>query len=108
MKKIEVIVNGKAFPCRTTMGAMLRFKRETGKEVVDITDWAFTDLCTFLWCCVASASKADGKKFDLSLMDFADNITPDELEAWAQSIKAEQETENKDTTKANGEKKSLA
>ena len=41
-------------------------------------------------------------------MDFADNITSDELEAWAQSIKAEQEAENKDTTKANGEKKSLA
>jgi hypothetical protein len=44
MKKIEVTINGEAFPCRPTMGAMLRFKRETGKEVVDITDWAFTAL----------------------------------------------------------------
>lgn len=105
-KKVEVIVNGEAFPCRTTMGAMLRFKRETGKEVVDITDWEFTDLCTFLWCCVASASKADGKKFDLSLMDFADNITPKELTAWAESIKeAQEETENDDTP---DEKKSQA
>lgn len=95
MKKVEVIVNGEAFPCRTTMGAMLRFKRETGKEVTDITDWTFTDLCTFLWCCVASASKHDGKRFDMSLMDFADSLTPDELEAWAASIKESQAENNK-------------
>lgn len=106
MNKVEITINGVAYPCRTTMGAMLRFKRETGREVMDITEWAFSDLCAFLWCCVSSASKADGKNFDLSLMDFADNITPDELEAWAQSIKAKQEAENKDA--AAGEKKSLA
>lgn len=87
MRRAEVVVNGQAFPCRTTMGAMLRFKRETGKEVSDITDWGLTELCTFLWCCVVSASKHDGKDFDLSLMDFADSLTPDELNAWAETVK---------------------
>ena len=30
MKRIEVTINGKAYPCRQTMGAMLRFKQEAG------------------------------------------------------------------------------
>ncbi len=89
MRKVEVIVDGKSYPCRTTMGAMLRFKRETGKEVTEISDWEFTDLCTFLWCCVVSASKHDGVEFDMSLLDFADCITPSELSEWTASIKEE-------------------
>ena len=33
MAKIEVTINGAKYPCRPTMGAMLRFKKETGKTV---------------------------------------------------------------------------
>lgn len=88
------------------MGAMLRFKRETGKEVSDIVEWTFTDLCTFLWCCVASASKADGKKFDMSLMDFADNLTPEEMSSWSESVREGQEPGPEDTGSMPGEKKS--
>lgn len=80
------------------MGAMLRFKRETGKEVTEIKG-EVSDLCTYLWCCVASASKHDGIDFDLSLMDFADSIAPEEVTAWANAINAESGTDN-------GEKKS--
>lgn len=87
MKKIEVTVNGEKYPCRMTMGAMLRFKQETGKEIDDITKWTFTDLCTLLWCCVVSASKADEKKFDMQLMEFADSLTPDEMSAWAETVR---------------------
>lgn len=82
MAKIEITINNVAYPCRPTMGAMLRFKRETGKEVTEITDTSFTDLCTYLYCCVASASAADGKDFSLSLMDFADALNPDDMTAW--------------------------
>lgn len=85
MSRIEITVNGEVFPCHTTMGAMLRFKRETGKEVSEITEWGLSDLCTFMWCCVASASRHEGKDFSLSLMDFADSISPEELSDWAAS-----------------------
>ncbi len=85
MAKIEITVNGKAYPCRQTMGAMLRFKRETGKEVTDIKR-EVSDLCTYLWCCVCSASKHDGLDFDLSLMDFADSISPEDVKAWAETL----------------------
>lgn len=83
MAKIEVTINGVAYPCRPTMGAMLRFKKETGKEVTEITSNSLTDLCTYLYCCVASASAADGVDFIMSLMEFADALNPEDMTAWA-------------------------
>lgn len=88
-KKVEITINGVAYPCRPTMGAMLRFKKETGREVTEIKPDSFTDLCTYLWCCIVSASKADGLKFDFSLMDFADCISQDDMLDWAQSVSDE-------------------
>lgn len=68
-----------------TMGAMLRFKMETGKEVSDISN-DVTDMCTYLFCCIASACKHDGMEFGLSLMDFADSVTLDDVAAWTEAI----------------------
>lgn len=84
------------------MGAMLRFKRETGKEITDIDPSSFTDLCTYLWCCVVSASKRDGKEFNMSLMEFADSITPEDMAEWNKAIMADAESAEE------GEKKSPA
>ena len=86
MKRIEITVNGKAYPCSPTMGAMLRFKRETGREITEIDPQSFSDLCTYLWCCVVSASKRDGMEFGMSLMDFADSISPDDMGEWSAAI----------------------
>jgi hypothetical protein len=102
MAKIEVTINNVAFPCRPTMGAMLRFKKETGKEITEIKQDSFTDLCVYLYCCVASASAADGVPFSMSLMDFADALNPDDMSAWAASI---QNTDAKDVKNAEGEEK---
>lgn len=83
---IEVTINGKVYPCRPTMGAMLRFKKETGKEVTEITTDNFSDLCTYLYCCVASASAADKVPFDMPLMDFADALSAEDMENWAKAM----------------------
>lgn len=84
--KVDVTVNGVVYPCRPTMGAMLRFKKETGKEITEITDKSFTDLCTYLYCCVASACAADKIDFNLSLIEFADALNPEDMSAWAGQI----------------------
>lgn len=104
--KVEIIVNGEAYPCRPTMGAMLRFKRETGREVTEIQSESFSDMCTYLWCCITSASKHDGKKFDMPLMDFADSITPDDMTEWANSLREGKEEADTDTPDSGSEKKS--
>ena len=66
MKKVEIKIGNEVFPCRQTMGAMLRFKQETGREVTEIDATSFTDICTFLWCCIVSASAC---KSELSSAD---------------------------------------
>lgn len=90
---MTIKINGKEYPCRVTMGAMLRFKRETGRDVNQIGEGDVSDLVTFLWCCMASASKADGVEFGMSLMDFADRIAPDTITEFCNSMGQEKKTE---------------
>lgn len=65
---------------RITMGAMRRFKRETGKDISQ-TGSDIDLLGTFMWCCVASACNADGVPFDMDADKFADGL---DLEAFTQ------------------------
>lgn len=90
MKEVTINVDGQQWPCRPTMGALLRFRQETGYEVTEIKGDSLTDVCTYLWCCVKSASSADGKQFDLSLIDFADRIDQSDLVAWSSMISGEE------------------
>lgn len=75
------------------MGAMLRFKKETGKEITELSD-SLTELCAYLYCCVASACAADKVPFSMDLMEFADALSPEDLNAWAESVAANTNTEN--------------
>lgn len=78
MKKVEVTINGRAYPCRMTMGAMLLFKERTGREATAIAEDSVSDMTVLVWCCIKSACRFDRIDFDISLEDFADGITPDE------------------------------
>ncbi|MEG1345886.1 MAG: hypothetical protein RSC78_04070 [Acidaminococcaceae bacterium] len=79
------------------MGAMLRFKKETGKEVTEVTVNDFTDLCTYLWCCVSSASAHDKIEFNLPLMEFADALSPEDMTVWA--LQMQDKSTNKGSAK---------
>lgn len=95
MKRITI--NGNEYPCRVTMGAMLRFRNETGRDVSQLDSNEAADLVTLLWCCVASASKADGVEFGMGLMDFADTLTPETLTGFYTSLEKEQAGREKKT-----------
>lgn len=88
MAKIEVIINGVAYPCRPTMGAMIRFREIANKDITQLEN-NFTDMCKYLYCCVASASAADGISFCLDFMAFADAICPDDLNNWFRNLQEE-------------------
>lgn len=89
-KKFAITVDGTEYPCRPTMGAMLRFKQETGREVTQIEPGDLSGLVTYLWCCVLSACKREGVDFPLSLMDFADAIAPQDVALWTASLQEEE------------------
>lgn len=92
-----ITINGKEYPCRVTMGAMLRFKRETGKDVSEIGQSDVSDLLTLLWCCVASACAGAGVSFKMGLMDFADRIEPETLTGFYTSMEKEPSDPEKKT-----------
>lgn len=97
MKRIEIEINGEAYPCMPTMGAMLRFKTYAGHDVTQMDGQSVSDVLTYLYCCVQSACAREGKPFDMSLMEFADAITDEEVTGWAEHLNAD--GEEKETKK---------
>lgn len=82
----KINVDGVEYPCRHSMGALLRYKQETGKEF----DGQDTEsLITYIWCCVMSACHYDKIEFSLSREDFADALDPQEFAAWCTSQQGE-------------------
>ena len=81
----EITIYGKKLPMRITMGAMLRFKRMTGKDVEEISN-DVTLMVTFMYCCVASACNADGVEFGMDLDKFADGIPVEEMNGFAEAL----------------------
>lgn len=73
---MAVRIDGKEYPCRVTMGAMVRFKRKTGFDVSKLDPTDMEGLMAFIWCCVVSACRADSVEFDMDFEDFADRLTP--------------------------------
>lgn len=88
MATITVNISGKAYPYRQTMGAALRFTRETGKEVTAIDGSSLEDVITYLYYCVVSACAVDKIDFDYDLLAFADRLNPEDLQAWTASLTA--------------------
>lgn len=93
----KITIAGKAYPTRVSMGAMLRFTRETGKEMSEAL--TFSDQITYLWCCVVSACSADGIEFDMDLLTFADHLAAEDVQAWSEAIES---TNSDDETNSAG------
>lgn len=97
MKKGKITIKGVEYPCRVTMGAMLRFKRETGKDVSAMSPGDVSDMVTFMWCCVKSASTADGAEMALGLDEFADALEPGDMESFNATIEDTEKKSRKPT-----------
>ena len=87
MGTVEVRINDRVYPCRMTMGAMLRYRRLTGKEVSEMEGGSVSELATLLYCCTASACSADGVEFGMSLDEL---IGPEDMERMSAGIRADE------------------
>ena len=101
-RNITVIVNGKEYPCYSTMGACLRFYEMTGKEVAQIKGWQSSLQCQYLYCCVKSACEREKMDFPYSPLEFCDNVPLDQLLGWIES-NAERVTEEEAEKKSPSE-----
>lgn len=86
MKRITINVGGREYPCYPTLGAMLRFRNATGREVTTIDMASIGDLAVYLHCCTASASAREKIPFDIELQEFSDSLVPSDLSAWSAAI----------------------
>ena len=91
MKEIMINVGGKDYPCRLTMGAMLLFKRNMGKDVSQMDEQNLEELLMLMWCCIVCACKAEGVEFGMDFETFTCNITPQDMTAWNEAISRENE-----------------
>ena len=85
-KRIELTIDGKRYPCYSTMGALLRFHDTTGREADRIS--GVSDMIVYLWCCVVSACRREGIDFSLPLQDFADRVDESEMHSWLSSVQS--------------------
>jgi hypothetical protein len=85
-----VTSDGKEWPCRLTLGAMRRYKAETGEDVSAMN--GASDMAVLVWCCVKSACNADGQPMEMSLEDFTDRIGSEEIETIGLLLQGEKKT----------------
>lgn len=90
---MKITIKGNEYPSRVTLGALVRFKQETGFDVSQLKD-DISDVAMFMYCCVVSASSADGVPFNVEFLDFADNVSVEDLT----KFKAAQQGDSKKKT----------
>ncbi|MBO6248461.1 MAG: hypothetical protein J6N54_06585 [Bacteroidales bacterium] len=98
MKKI--VYKGRELPCRMTMGAMVRFKNLTGRDVSALSSGDIADLIVLLWCCVKSACNADGIPFEEPFEFFADSLEADSLSEFVSALSNNAEEQKKSPEEA--------
>lgn len=70
----SITLNGKQYPYRQTMGAAIRFKRLTGREISTVLSDSLEDAMLIIYCGVVSACNADKVTFDYDFDTFCDHL----------------------------------
>lgn len=84
-----VRINGKDYPARFVMGAMLLYKRETGEDVSELKQDDVEGMLRLMWCCIKCASQAEKVDFEYDFETFCNTITPQDVEGWNRQMALE-------------------
>ncbi len=74
-KQFEIDINGKKYPYRETMGAMVAFKQETGLDTPANTE----DTLKYMYHVVKAMCRRTGQECDLTFQQFIDGLDGDEF-----------------------------
>jgi len=83
-EKVKITIttsDGEEFPCKLTLGAMRRFKEETGRDVSRMDGAA--DMAVLVWCCCKSQCNAEGKEMPYNLEDFTDRLDAEAISGFS-------------------------
>ena len=104
---INIQVGDRTYPFRMTLGAMLRFKRATGKDLArdELDTGNIEEVAQLLYACLASASVADKVPFSLTFDEFCDNLSADDMFAMQDLLTNQPEAPAPEAAAAGGEEK---
>jgi hypothetical protein len=82
----EITVDGKTYPLRATMRAWRDFETQSGVKMAEIAEADVTRVPELLWHCAAAGCRKDKKEFDITLDEWMDAITTDDLVEMQETI----------------------
>lgn len=94
---LEIEVDGKKYPYRETMGAMLSFKEETGLDAPVDTE----DSVKYMYHVVKSNCRRNGEEFKLSFQEFADALDGEEFIRVTSALAEKAKENQKEDTEKN-------
>ena len=74
-KQLEIEINGKKYPYKETMGAMMDFKQETGLDSPVDTETTLK----YMYHVVKAMCRRSGQECDLTYQQFLDGLDGDEF-----------------------------
>ncbi len=92
-KHFITLTTGESFPVEISLGAMLIFKEETGREATEADMGSLSDLIKLLWAGAAAASETVGIAMNYTPQQFANRLTPEELKKWKETYVESQRNE---------------
>lgn len=93
LNNLKIEIDGVEYPAHSSLGAMLLFKKETGKEVNEIN--GLSDSIIWLWCCVKSASAKSDRPLEMDCQEFADRCTMETLQQWTMAQQEDNDSKKK-------------
>lgn len=98
MEKREIEIEGKSYPVRVTMGALVRFHQMYGIDINTVSEINVEYMCAWYFCCIQGACNADKVEFPYDFMTFCDLLTSELCDRIAQLL-GEADKEEKKTGK---------
>ncbi len=92
-KHFITLTTGESFPVEISLGAMLIFKEETGREATEADMGSLSDLIKLLWAGASATSETAGIAMTYTPQQFANRLTPEELKKWKETYVESQRNE---------------
>jgi hypothetical protein len=82
----EITIEGQSYPLRASIGAYRAFEESSGVRVAEVDTNDMIRVVELLWHFAKAGCKHEGVKFEVSLEDWFDSITVDQLPYLAETI----------------------
>lgn len=80
-----VLTTGESLPTEPSLGAMLLFRKETGREATEANLASLEDVSALLWANTKAACDVAGIEFRYDVQQFANRVSPQALSEWTRA-----------------------